>query len=149
MRFSPGFLSGAGLPWEEFVTACFYRSPEVLLSGTPYPRSLLQRSSRTTVVQFDPRKTVSPTLKAVMKLFPGKVCSWRNPGLTPFLKSSAWKQHLNFKKNLIRNNLSQGHAVHHCRSWFLVVQKKWFIWACYVCYGFWSQLNFLRFKDIF
>jgi hypothetical protein len=41
VRFSPGFPPGAGFSREEFVPKCFY---EKLLSRTPFPWRLLQRS---------------------------------------------------------------------------------------------------------
>jgi hypothetical protein len=98
------------------------RTPEELLSGANFPRRLLQRvcSPERSVLAYFKRHAGAicylknrffPMWSALMRLLPGKSCSWRNPGLKrtrigTYFKKFFMKTILKSKINLIRKTLN-------------------------------------------
>jgi hypothetical protein len=112
VRFSQGFLSGAGFPGYEFAPAwlenCEGASLRSNISAEAAPaefgvqRGLLRQSSRTMLEKFAPRKTGFSHVVSCDEIACRKSCTWRNPGLnthcwSPLLESSVGKQHLKLK----------------------------------------------------
>jgi hypothetical protein len=84
---------------------------------------VLRRTSSVTLEQFAPQKTgFFPTWSALMRLLPGKSCSWKNPGLKGTRIGAIFKNVLydndlkiknkpnpeNFKLRIYTMNLSAG-----------------------------------------
>jgi hypothetical protein len=122
VRFSPGFPPGAGFPGEEFAPACFYNSGGAPLRGEFSAEAApagLQSGEECSSVLLAPRwsnllrekPVFFPTWSALMRLLPGKSCSWRNPGLKhtrigAIFKKFFMKTILKSKINLIRKTLN-------------------------------------------
>jgi hypothetical protein len=103
VHFSPGF------PRESYLLQRVSRTLEELLYGASFPRRLLQRSSESgeecSGRVLEPQW---PTWSSVMRLLPGKYCSWGKSctRLSVIFKQFSVNTTFVFKKNLIRNNLN-------------------------------------------